>query len=369
MKQWLLKYLRCPACASAFSVSAVKQRDAVLSSVESGFLQGSARNNADYTSDIDEGVLQCEQCALIFPIIQGVPRIYKDAAHDYPVNHGLENVGSVEGAKHEKHVQTSFTREWDEFNYDDQTIWLWTLDHRVETFCEELGISSPAELKGKLMVDAGCGSGILSMTLAERYGVEIIAMDMSHVITRAARRNKSNLCHFVQCSVLNPPLAKGIADVTYSHGVLHHTYNTKKAFDAIAPLTKKGGVLYVWLYGRKKGWNRFRFLFIRSARFVIARLPRIPQTIMVYVMTVVHLTVRFIKRMLGMEKVQYKTMAQFLVSMRDKYTPLYAREHGEAEVKQWFEEAGFINVERRLDWPKTPWWRGSTDLSIRGRKG
>jgi ubiquinone/menaquinone biosynthesis C-methylase UbiE len=218
------------------------------------------------------------------------------------------------------------------------------------------------------MVDAGCGSGILSMTLSERYGIEIIAFDMSHVLTRAYEHNRSNLCHFVQGSVLKPPLAPQIADVTYSHGVLHHTYNTRVAFNAIAPITKRGGLLYVWLYGKKKGWNRFRFLFIRTARFFIARMPHYPQVAMVYVMATIHFGVRFIKRLLGLEKVQYQTLAQFLVSIRDKYTPLHAREHTEAEVIQWFGEAGFSNAERRVSWANTPWFIGSTDLSISGIK-
>lgn len=321
-----------------------------------------------YQFDIVSGSLTCVGCAAVYPIRDGVPRMYADAWRDFPTDEAWSGSDRLSDSTRERHVQRSFSREWDEFNYDDRTIWLWTLDHRIETFCEELGIASPEELRGKLMVDAGCGSGILSMTLAERYGIEIIAMDMSHVISRAAKHNRSNLCHFIQGSVLSPPLKPGIADVVYSHGVLHHTYSTRKAFDAIAPLTKPGGTLYVWLYGKKQGWNRFRFLFIRSARFLISRLPHIPQTMMVYVMTGIHLTVRLIKRIMGMEKVQYRTMAQFLVSMRDKYTPLYAREHTEAEVKQWFVEAGFENVARRQDWPKTPWWRGSTDLSIRGRR-
>ena len=31
-------------------------------------------------------------------------------------------------------------------------------------------------------------------------------------------------------------------------------------------------------------------------------------------------------------------------------------------------EKGYKNVSRRKDWPKTPFWRGSTDLSIKGYK-
>src|SRR5215831_17555466 len=117
-------------------------------------------------------------------------------------------------------------------------------------------------------------------------------MDMSYMVGIAFKANKSNLLHFVRVSVLNPPLAHSIADLTHSHGVLHHTYSTKKAFDAIAPLTKPGGTLYVWLYGKKKEWNGFWFLFIRIARVVVSRLPGAPQTGAVWILAAITARVR-----------------------------------------------------------------------------
>ncbi len=216
------------------------------------------------------------------------------------------------------------------------------------------------------MIDAGCGPAVVDIRLSKEFQLEIIAFDMSFVIDRAYQQNKSNLCHFVQGSVLSPPFQKEIADITYSHGVLHHTSSTKKAFEEIAQLTKPNGILYVWLYGKKKGWNRFRFIFIRLARFIISRLPKYLQTFMIYVVAGIVLIIRFFKRLLGMEKVKYKTMNQFLVGIRDKFTPKYAREHTEAEVKQWFINAGYKEVNRRTKWEKTKMWVDSTDLSISG---
>src|SRR5262249_15142397 len=153
-----------------------------------------------------------------------------------------------------------------------------------------------------------------------QFGVEIIAMDMSYIVGKAFKANKSNLLHFIQTSVLNPPLAHSIADITHSHGVLHHTFDTKKAFNAIATLTKPSRTLYVWLYGRKEGWNRFRFVFIRSRRFVVARLPEPLQTGAVWILAGVTAGVRSFKRMAGFQRVEYKTLRQFMIGIRDKYT-------------------------------------------------
>lgn len=367
MKPVLLKYLRCTNCTAMLELEVFEQRAATLSEDEKLIMTQTGRNISGYETEIISGVLRC-RCGVAYPISGGVPRMYKDAEKDFPIPQSDVSTEKAKALKDEKRVQASFSKEWEELNYDDQTIWLWTVDQRIDTFCEEVDIASPREVSGKLMIDAGCGSGILSMNLSKRYQIEIIALDMAFIIEKAFRLNQSNLCHFVQTSVLAPPLAPAIADLTYSHGVLHHTYDTRKAFDAIAKLTKRGGMLYVWLYGKKKGWNRFRFIFIRSARTIISRLPKAPQTAMVYVMTFIHLFVRFIKRQVGMEKVQYRTLSQFLVSMRDKYTPIYAREHTEEEVKKWFVETKHTEVARRTSWDKTHWWRGSTDLAIKGTR-
>ncbi len=366
MKPALLAYLRCPGCRSKFALETYEQIPVMLSDQEKQILFNKARNLTEYGSEILSGILTCRGCGDSFPVWRGVPRIYKDAEKEFPVNrNGVVSTEKLAIIPHEKNVQTSFSREWEVFSYDDQTIWLWTTDERMDTFCEEIGISSPEKIQGKLMIDAGCGSGILSMNLSSKYLVEVIAFDLSNAVGKAFRVNKSNLCHFIQASVFKPPLAESFADITYSHGVLHHTYSTKTAFEAIASLTKPGGLLYVWLYGRKKGWNRFRFIFIRAARTVISRLPRIPQTVMVYFMAFIHIVILSLKKLTGMKRAKYKTKSQFLVGIRDKYTPHYAREHTEEEVKNWFMQNGYTNVTRRTNWEKTKAWSNSTDLSIK----
>ena len=171
------------------------------------------------------------------------------------------------------------------------------------------------------MIDAGCGSGILSMNLSKKFGIEIIAMDMSHVIERAFVASRSNLCHFVQGSVLYPPIAEGVADLTHSHGVLHHTYDTLTAFKAIARLMRPGGQLYVWLYGKKRGWNRIKYMVIRALRFFISRMPRWLQQIVIYALIGFHLVIRSLKRLLGMRLAPIDSLGQFLVVTRDRYTP------------------------------------------------
>ena len=242
MKPALLRYLVCPACRGELRCDAHESRPVSLTAGELEVIALRAGNPAAYETEVLTGTLTCSVCRATFPIHGGVPRLYKDAERDFPVGRQASLSTSELGRiKDDKHVQTTFSREWDEFEYEDQTIWHWTLDGRIATFCEEVAIPDPGILRGKLMVDAGCGPALLSMNLSSRYGIEIVCMDLSMVITRAFQNNRSNLCHFVHASVHAPPLQYAIADLTYSHGVLHHTHDTRKAFLAIAPLTRPGG--------------------------------------------------------------------------------------------------------------------------------
>lgn len=370
MKPVLLDYLRCVACQRALDLEVLKEAPVTLSAEERDILTRADRDLAGYERDIDQGVLSCKGCDATYPVYGGVPRMYRGADKDFTVARAGtgSGTGHLPNNRDEVHVQASFSREWDEFDYDDNTIWLWTKEERIQTFLEELSIDSGEELRGKQMVDCGCGPAVLSMALAERFGVEIIAFDMSYIIGKAHQVKQSNLIHFVQGSVLSPPLAEQFADIVYSHGVLHHTSSTRRGFDAICRFTKPGGWLYVWLYGKKKGWNRFRFFFIRNIRYVVARLPKWPQVPAVWALGLVHAVVRFGKRLAGVKQIPYRTWGQFIVGIRDKYTPKYAREHTEREVIGWFREAGYEDVFRRTDWPQTPVWNGSTDLAIRGTR-
>jgi ubiquinone/menaquinone biosynthesis C-methylase UbiE/uncharacterized protein YbaR (Trm112 family) len=366
MKPALLRYLRCPDCKSTLQPNIFDVIPVTLSENEREIIKDRELVPSEYETEIMTGALQCTRCQAFFPVWQGVPRMYKDAEKDFPIQHAPLSTQNLPAHKAVKQVQISFSREWDEFDYDDGTIWHWDLEDRIMSFAEEIGVDSPERLRGKLMVDAGCGTGILSMTISQKYGIEIIAFDMAHIISRAFLRNKSNLCHFIQSSVLAPPLADAITDLTHSHGVLHHTYNTKLAFEAIARLTKKGGTLYVWLYGKKKGWNRIKYVMTDAFRLPISRLPKTLQAGMVYLMAGMHVAIRSMKKWLGMSVADIKTLNQLLVVTRDRYTPRYAREHTEQEVRGWFEDNGYVSVARRTTWAHTKMFQNSTDLAIKG---
>jgi SAM-dependent methyltransferase/uncharacterized protein YbaR (Trm112 family) len=366
MKPALLRYVRCPDCGGELHLTSMAERPVDLKPEELAVLAARSVDPAGYRTEVLTGRLDCRPCKVVYPVIEGVPRIYRGSLRHHPLPDAAPD--AARELNSDKAIQKTFDSEWADYEYEDDTIWHWTVDGRIATFCEELCIPDVGVLRGKVMVDAGCGPGILGMTLAERYGLEVVAFDLASVLPRAFRRNRSNLWHVIQGSVLAPPLAQRFADVTYSHGVLHHTRSTKEGFDAIEKFTKPGGLFYVWLYGRKKGWNRLKYMVIRTLRGVISRLPEGPQMAVIRLLAYMHVAIRGAKRAIGMDIAPIDSVPQLLVVTRDRYTPRYAREHTEAEVKGWFTAQGYQGVERRNEWATFDMFNGSTDLSIRGYK-
>jgi 2-polyprenyl-3-methyl-5-hydroxy-6-metoxy-1,4-benzoquinol methylase len=212
------------------------------------------RDPADYIREIEEGTLQCATCEAEFPIRRGVPRF---ATSPEP---------EVES------VMRTYGEQWAEFRHRDGLIWHWSLEDRIKSFLFEID-ASPHELEGTLVIDAGCGSGIVASQVATRYGAEVVGFDLSNAVEAAQAHNISPLCHFVQASVFDPPLKRDAFDIVYSHGVLMMTPDTRRAFRSIAPLAKPGGKVYLWVYGKKRGWQRVKFLIVDAIRIVVNRLP------------------------------------------------------------------------------------------------
>ena len=107
----------------------------------------------------------------------------------------------------------------------------------------------PADLKGKRVLDVGCGSGrfleLIAQSGAEAYGADLSA---------AAEVSHENLKQFANCAVVQAdlfklPFAEDRFDFIYSIGVLHHTPDPEAAFRALVKHLKPGGRIAIWVYG------------------------------------------------------------------------------------------------------------------------
>lgn len=114
-------------------------------------------------------------------------------------------------------------------------------------------------LEGADILDAGCGTGSVSLRLAKLFpDARITAFDLTDNSLLIARRNaeKEGIknVEFVQGNLLNFNLSKKY-DAIFNIGVLHHLSDPQKGLINIKEHLKPSGRLVLWLYGK---YGRFR---------------------------------------------------------------------------------------------------------------
>ena len=227
----------------------------------------------------------------------------------------------------------SFSSEWDSFFDNGVTrTWDWEVQDRLEMFLAEIQLS-PDELKGSLVLDAGCGNGMLTEAIAS-LGATVIGIDYSNSVHRI-KRSKA---HFVRGDLNAPPFAPETFDIIFSSGVLHHNPDTQAAFCSVAKLAKPGGRFYVWLYRRVDGLKN-RLIRGREAiiRPICSRLPPVAQNFVVKIDAFFQWV---LARYFGKKK--DRTFAELVVASYDALTPRYAwKHHTPIDMARWFFENGY----------------------------
>jgi len=227
MKTRLLPYLVCPVCPGS---------DLRLGEVR-----------AEESGEVMEGTLVCP-AGHTFPVTRGIPRLLPGRTYDL----GRE-------------TQRNFSFSWGKFAeiYADPRDFLdWIQPH------------TPADFKGKLVLDAGCGSGQHALFASDFGAREVVAFDLSPSVELAFAhaRSRPNI-HVVQADIYHLPF-KPVFGLIYSIGVLQHIPDTPRGFAALARLLAKGGAFSIWVYGYE-GTTFVRGV-IDPARRVLSRLPLFP---------------------------------------------------------------------------------------------
>jgi 2-polyprenyl-3-methyl-5-hydroxy-6-metoxy-1,4-benzoquinol methylase len=119
-----------------------------------------------------------------------------------------------------------------------------------------------------LVLEAGCGTGQLSLFLATADRC-VVGVDLSRasleLAADAARRYGVENVQFAETDLRRPGLRRDAFDVVICSGVLHHTPDPRASFTALARLVRPGGILAIGLY------NAYARLPLRLRR-AVARL-------------------------------------------------------------------------------------------------
>lgn len=311
MKDSLLQHLVCPNCKGALDLD-VRARDG---------------------GEIEQGRLTCRPCSRHYPITNGIPRFVPTDAYV-------------------KNFSFQWRRHW-----NTQVDSLAGHSESRKTFDMKTGLTE-SELKGKLVLDVGCGTGRFMEVAADR-GAEVIGLDLSYAVDVSYENmGRRPGIHVVQADLFQMPFRPASFDVVYSIGVLHHTPSTREAFLCLSPLLKPGGIVSIWVYE----WAGDYSVFLDRVRAVTVHLPKpllyglcwigVP---LLHWMTDKPLVWRVAWRIPTSN--QHLGRAWDVLDTFDNYSPRYQWKHTDAEVREWFAKAG---LEEGLVL--------SAPVSMRGRK-
>ena len=356
MKETLLRWLACPACGATprLQVFATEPEDA--SSPGAG-------------EDVVEGVLTCA-CGAAYPVVDGVPRMLQGALLAHAAFRARwESALRSAGALGERALAPAspefralvaptmerFGREWGAHPLDGAT---WGLDQatRLDHALRYLGWT-PDEARGRVVLDAGCGTAKLTCGMAA-WGGEVVGLDLNLSVVRGWRERRrfagerSGHVHVVQGDVLQPPFRPGSFDGVHSAGVLHHTPDTRAAFFAVARLVRPGGSFGVWLYDPRHEGRVPWFPFVRarwasvSATPLRRFTPSLPAPLLhgalLAYSAAFHVLYVAAAALRGRRHGQ--TIRERTTSLFDTLAPPYVHHHTPDEVSLWFAEAGFEAV-------------------------
>ena len=218
-------------------------------------------------------------------------------------------------------------------------------------FFRKTGLTA-ADLKGKLVLDVGCGMGRFA-DVATRWGARVVGIDLSAAAEVAAKNLADREFVALQADVFALPFAAQSFDCIYSIGVLHHTPDCEAAVKALPQYLKPGGTLAVWLYSAYNPWYRFSDLYRRFTHKMPAKTLHGLLRVVVPVVNGVDRALRAIP-LIGAPLsglVRYVAPVNRNPNRRwrvldtfDWYSPKYQSKHTYEEVFRWFESCGLEDL-------------------------
>jgi len=315
MKKELVGLLACPSCRGALEVNVTKTEG----------------------EEITEGRIRCISCGKDFAVTGGIPR-FSEPSHTRSF--------SLEWKLHSKTQFDSYTkRRFSEV-----------------TFFERTGLS-PDGLHGRLVLDAGCGSGRY-VEIAANRGATVVGVDGS-LSVESAYDNLTGVpnVHFIQCDLSSIPLKQGEFDIIYSLGVLHHSPNPEWLFRKLVEYLAPDGSLAVSVYSDEGIPRKFANRVGSIYRAMASRVQ--PATLYSMCTALVGLPIPAAlqsdpyssKHGIGISpSLVVSLVLPFMSLVRNKdwrlldtfdyLSPKYTSRHSYQEVVSWFESAGLVEVER-----------------------
>jgi SAM-dependent methyltransferase len=270
-----------------------------------------------------------------YPIINGIPRFVEIS--NYANNFGMQ---------------------WNHFKKTQLDSFSGTTISR-DRFWKSTGWRQD-EIKGKLVLDVGCGSGRFA-EIALQSGAIVFALDYSTAVD-AIKDNFSEYdnLHLIQGDIYSLPFDVESFDFVYSLGVLQHTPNVEKAFKSLPPIIKFGGKICVdyyeksffsmllpkyWIRPFTKKINQVKlFDFLKSNIILLLSFSR--------ALAKVPLLGKYLKRIVPVANYdgilplnEFQMQEWALLDTFDALSPQYDNPQTAKTIKKWMIECEIKNVE------------------------
>lgn len=347
MRKEFLSYLICPETSESFTITAYET-------------QG---------EHIISGLLESKSSW--YPIIKGIPRILLkelkvnslQTHHDFLKQFGNKLPAGVKKEwqaaidriqdmdrflAHQKRTAESFSYEW-KYIYKENDYEKQNFLHFLSPYIKE------KDLKGKETLDIGCGSGRFTKWAAKLGTKVSFGTDLGETVEIAYEMTKDlpNVC-IVQADIYDMPF-KGVFDIAYSIGVLHHLPQPQYGFSRLPKVLKHSGQMLIWVYNRRG--NARALYFYEPLRSLLKQLPKPLLFRLCYIPGFgVHL-INLVT--VGLEKLGLRKLAAkmpfyyyknfpFNMKLNDAFDVLATPKSNyyyKEEVENWFETSGLRHIQ------------------------
>lgn len=219
---------------------------------------------------------------------------------------------------------------------------------------------SGQEVKGKKVLDAGCGTGIFSIIFARNGASEVVGIDISEgsLSTGQKLKESSGLPNvsFRKGDMLSLSFPDESFDIVWAWGTVHHTTDPFKAIEELIRVLKKRGSILLAVYTRTK--LTFIHEIIRKSLLMTPRKTwkLLSKIMSFFLFPVVALFKKREKSRKG-EKLEELIMDWYFVPIRHYYYP--------EEIKNFLEERGF-RIEKFL--PASGRFNSTSNFIYKARK-